>query len=223
MSSRPRCRSSRCARGSTGSATRGSPRPTCARSLRRCSRASASGRSVAGRILDVLVLGTDRYRSDLLALRDAPLDASGITVGYVADVRLGASPNAVMHEATMRRIDVTCDAQGPRPRRRRARRGARRAQGLALPRATPGRSARRVRGPRRGQRASVLALARLHARDLSRAVRRLSVRARRGGGLRHDALRAGRRRARRVRRRRRAIARVSRRVRVCAGNYRTTP
>lgn len=68
-----------------------------------------------GRVLDVVVVGSDRYRDEVTSLREMPVwTASGSTVrlGDVADVSLAAAPNVVQREGASRRFDVSCDAKG---------------------------------------------------------------------------------------------------------------
>ena len=68
-----------------------------------------------GRVLDVVVVGEDRWRSEVSALREMPLwTAAGTVVRLqdVADVSLSPSPNVVNREGASRRLDVTCDAKG---------------------------------------------------------------------------------------------------------------
>jgi CzcA family heavy metal efflux pump len=68
-----------------------------------------------GRVMDVIVTGQDRWRSDVSLLREMPVwTAAGTVVrlGDVADVTLAPSPNIVSREGASRRLDVTCDAAG---------------------------------------------------------------------------------------------------------------
>lgn len=68
-----------------------------------------------GRVMDVVVVGEDRWRSEVSALREMPVWTPAGTVlrlEDVADVSLAPSPNVVQREGASRRLDVTCDATG---------------------------------------------------------------------------------------------------------------
>ena len=68
-----------------------------------------------GRVMDVVVVGEDRWRSEVSTLREMPVwTPAGTTVRLsdVADVTLSPSPNLVQREGASRRLDVTCDASG---------------------------------------------------------------------------------------------------------------
>ncbi|MBL8685512.1 MAG: efflux RND transporter permease subunit [Myxococcales bacterium] len=65
-----------------------------------------------GRIIDVLVIGEARLRADPAALARVSIDAAGTPLRAVGSLELSSSPNALVHEGTVRRIDVTCDARG---------------------------------------------------------------------------------------------------------------
>ena len=68
-----------------------------------------------GRVMDVVVVGEDRWRSEVTMLRQMPVwTATGtvLRVEDVADVSLSPSPNVVQREGASRRLDVTCDAKG---------------------------------------------------------------------------------------------------------------
>ncbi|MDP3276451.1 MAG: efflux RND transporter permease subunit [Deltaproteobacteria bacterium] len=65
-----------------------------------------------GRVVDVLVIGEERFRRDLTALNAVPVDPAGTPLGSVADLHMGSTPNAILHEGTLRRIDLSCDAKG---------------------------------------------------------------------------------------------------------------
>jgi len=68
-----------------------------------------------GRVMDVVIVGEDRWRSEVSMLREMPVwTATGtvLRVEDVADVSLSPSPNVVQREGASRRLDVTCDAQG---------------------------------------------------------------------------------------------------------------
>ena len=105
----------------------------------------------AQKIFDVVVWGAPEVRSDVFALRRMPIElpAGGYTpLASVADVRVTPTPNEITREGGSRRIDITCNVRGPRPRRGGARhRGG--AGGRPVRRRLPPGSARRVRGPRR--------------------------------------------------------------------------
>ncbi len=68
-----------------------------------------------GRVLDVVVTGEPRFRTDVSGLSAMPVwTAAGAVVRLedVAEVTVGPSPNIIVHEGAARRIDVTCDAKG---------------------------------------------------------------------------------------------------------------
>ena len=68
-----------------------------------------------GRVLDVMVVGPDRYRSEVSMLRELPVwTAAGTTVRLadLAEVTVQPSPNIVQREGAARRLDVSCDADG---------------------------------------------------------------------------------------------------------------
>jgi CzcA family heavy metal efflux pump len=64
---------------------------------------------------DVFVLGDERARSDLVALRRLPIGTPGgevVPLGAVADLEVVAAPNEIKREGGSRRIDVTCNVEG---------------------------------------------------------------------------------------------------------------
>jgi CzcA family heavy metal efflux pump len=68
-----------------------------------------------GRVMDVMVVGEDRWRSEVSMLRAMPVWTPAGTVVRledVADVSLSPAPNVVQREGASRRLDVTCDAKG---------------------------------------------------------------------------------------------------------------
>lgn len=68
-----------------------------------------------GRVLDVMVVGPERYRSEVSMLRELPVwTTAGTTVRLadLADVTVQPSPNIVQREGAARRLDVSCDADG---------------------------------------------------------------------------------------------------------------
>jgi len=67
------------------------------------------------RVYDVAVVGSERLRSDMEALRALPLElpAGGwVPLGDVADVRIVAAPNEIKRERAARRIDVLFNVSG---------------------------------------------------------------------------------------------------------------
>lgn len=67
------------------------------------------------KIYDVAVWGVKRVRSDLVALRELPVETpQGVQVplGDVADVTIENTPNTIKREGASRRIDVTCNIAG---------------------------------------------------------------------------------------------------------------
>ena len=67
------------------------------------------------RIYDVAVVGADRVRSDLEALRELPVELPGggyTRLGHVAEVRIVPAPNEITRERSARRIDVLCNVSG---------------------------------------------------------------------------------------------------------------
>jgi len=68
-----------------------------------------------GAVLDVVLTGEPRFRSDPTSLAAMPLWTSvGTTLSLrdVAEVAIVPAPNVIQHEAASRRLDVTCDAAG---------------------------------------------------------------------------------------------------------------
>jgi CzcA family heavy metal efflux pump len=88
--------------------------------VRRASSTVVSGEEVGdifrgGRAYDVQVWSTPSSRKDLSAIRAMPIDTpSGqrVRLDQVATVEVKATPNAVRHEDTYRRIDVTANVRG---------------------------------------------------------------------------------------------------------------
>lgn len=68
-----------------------------------------------GRVMDVVVVGDARWRTEVSMLREMPVwTATGTVLRLedVADVSVSPSPNVVQREGASRRLDVTCDAKG---------------------------------------------------------------------------------------------------------------
>ena len=68
-----------------------------------------------GRVMDVVVVGEDRWRSEVSSLREMPVwtpTGTVLRLEDVASVTLSPSPNIVQREGASRRLDVTCDAKG---------------------------------------------------------------------------------------------------------------
>ncbi len=67
------------------------------------------------KILDVVVRGTDRIRSDLSSLRGLLIETpqgAYIPLGDVAEVSIADMPNQIKRERASRYIDVTCNVEG---------------------------------------------------------------------------------------------------------------
>jgi Cu/Ag efflux pump CusA len=65
--------------------------------------------------VDVVVWGTDKSRTDLMALHELRIDTptgGQVPLRDVAEISIVPAPNEVKRENGSRRIDVTCDAQG---------------------------------------------------------------------------------------------------------------
>ena len=71
-----------------------------------------------GRVMAVMIVGQDRWRSEVTMLREMPVwTATGTVLRLedVADVSVSPSPNVVQREGASRRLDVACDGQGSQP------------------------------------------------------------------------------------------------------------
>ena len=72
------------------------------------------------RLFDVVVWGTPEVRRNLDAIRalQVPVANGGmVPLGSVAAVDVTPTPNEITRENGSRRIDVTSNVRGPRPRR----------------------------------------------------------------------------------------------------------
>ena len=195
-------------------ADRGAPAARRGRALRPDARATSAARrrrwckgTKVGevyeeqKIFDVVVWGVPSVRDDL-ARPARPADRHAgrrrrCRSATWPTSRIAPAPNEIKREDASRRIDVTCNVAGPRPRaasRARSRRGC---AALPFDARLPPRVPRRVRRARRSRSGGCCALAALALRrHPAAALRRLPVAARLTLlVLAHAAVRAGRRRA----------------------------
>ncbi len=67
------------------------------------------------KLFSVAVWGEEKYRTDIHALRNLPIEIPGGTLaplGDVADIEVVPAPNEIKRESASRRIDVTCNVRG---------------------------------------------------------------------------------------------------------------
>ncbi len=87
--------------------------------IRRAAAAMIQGRKVgerydAQKIVDVVVWGVPRVRTDLTSLRELPIESPGgaqVPLGDVADVEIVPAPNEIKREGASRRLDISCNVK----------------------------------------------------------------------------------------------------------------
>ncbi len=87
--------------------------------VRRAATAMIQGRKVGEiydeqKIVDVVVWGVPRVRTDLASLRALPIEAPGgaqVPLGDVADVEIVPAPNEIKREGASRRLDISCNVK----------------------------------------------------------------------------------------------------------------
>ncbi|MEO5729830.1 MAG: efflux RND transporter permease subunit, partial [Byssovorax sp.] len=87
--------------------------------VRRAATTMIQGRKVGEiydeqKIVDVVVWGVPRVRTDLASLRALPIEAPGgaqVPLGDVADVEIVPAPNEIKREGASRRLDISCNVK----------------------------------------------------------------------------------------------------------------